>query len=95
MTSPVELDSKDLRTKEKVFSDNIHELKNRLTVIYGGTQLLALHIRKALEQYDTLKYIFPDDLLEDVYSLIEEIVKMKRVIKELDHNYRLDRKKET
>lgn len=94
LTAQMELDSKDSMTKEEDFFDNIHELKNRLTVIYGGSQLVALQLKQALEKSDILKYVIPDDFLENLEFVCEEVEKIKGIIDNLDYTYRLDRNKE-
>ena len=83
LSAHMKLNSKEEKSKKDAFSDQIHELKNRLTVIYGLSDLIAYQLRQTIEKHVDLKKILPEDLLESIDMICEEIIKSKEVIYDL------------
>lgn len=95
LTTQIERDSEDSMINKEEFLDQIHELKNQLTVICGGSQLVALQLKQALEKYEMLKHTVPPDFLENLDLIHKAVLKTKKLILNLDDDYQIDRKKET
>ena len=94
ITTQMELDSEDSKVLKEEFLDHIHDFKNQLTVIYGGSQLVAIQLKQIIEKYDILKLIIPPDFLENLDLISKAVIKTKNLLKIIDDDYRLDRKKE-